>query len=546
MHRLYGELRQEMREINAKLDRLQNPRTAFNQGPGNRRAVENEHPRQRGSQIVGASDSEEELDRFRNLDISESEEEMGYRQRRRPRGTGRSHGEFKVKLDIPYFDGRLHIEDFLDWERTVETFFEYMDIEPERQVKYVACRLKGGAGAWWQQLIQSRRREGRGQVRSWHRMKQLLRGQYLPTDYEQMLYVQYQQYCVQGNRSVNEYTEEFYRLSARNNLNETANQMVARFIGGLKETIQDKLVLNDVWSLSQAVNYALKIEMQLSRPNKGGHYRRNPEVMAENSRPNSVVTPQINKQQNVSPSASDPIGAINKNVEQRGLARGRAQAKDNPYAKPANIKCFRCFQQCHKSNECPTRPQLQMIDADGDDEVEEKDAECDELHEDVEGDEGEHLVCVMEKLLLAPKQSTVSQRNALFKIKCTVSGKVCDLLVDSGCTENVVSRAMVQALQLKTTKNPNPYKISWVKKGMEMAVTDLCRVSFSIGKHYSSEVLCDVLDMDVCHLILGRPWKYDVGAIYDCRANTYAFDWKGRRLRLLPGSSSSENKSAKS
>ncbi|PKU86998.1 hypothetical protein MA16_Dca013945 [Dendrobium catenatum] len=79
-----------------------------------------------------------------------------------------------------------------------------------------------------------------------------------------MLYMQYQ-HCSQGSRSVNDYTKEFYRLSARNNLNESDNQLVARYIGGLKEAIQDRLELNSVWSLSQAVNYALKVETQLQR-----------------------------------------------------------------------------------------------------------------------------------------------------------------------------------------------------------------------------------------------------------------------------------------
>ncbi|KAI0498397.1 hypothetical protein KFK09_021638 [Dendrobium nobile] len=92
---------------------------------------------------------------------------------------------------------------------------------------------------------------------------------------------------------------------------------------------------------------------------------------------------------------------------------------------------------------------------------------------------------------------------------------------------------MVQTLQLKTTKNPYPYKISWVKKRIDIAVTEMCRLYFSIGKHYMCEVLCDVVDMDVCHLILGRPWKFDVGAIYDGRANTYSLEWKAKKLRLL-------------
>lgn len=40
--------------------------------------------------------------------------------------------------------------------------------------------------------------------------------------------------------------------------------------------------------------------------------------------------------------------------------------------------------------------------------------------------------------------------------------------------------------------------------------------------------------MDLCHLILGRPWQYDITAIHDGRANTYTIEWKGKQLKLLP------------
>ncbi|XP_028547843.1 uncharacterized protein LOC114578643 [Dendrobium catenatum] len=40
--------------------------------------------------------------------------------------------------------------------------------------------------------------------------------------------------------------------------------------------------------------------------------------------------------------------------------------------------------------------------------------------------------------------------------------------------------------------------------------------------------------MDICHIILGRPWQFDVGATHDGRSNTYSFDWKGRKIILMP------------
>lgn len=65
------------------------------------------------------------------------------------------------------------------------------------------------------------------------------------------------------------HTEEFYRFSARNNLNESNSQIVARYVGGLREAIQDKREMNAIWSLSQAVvNYAFKAESQLNRATK--------------------------------------------------------------------------------------------------------------------------------------------------------------------------------------------------------------------------------------------------------------------------------------
>ena len=59
-------------------------------------------------------------------------------------------------------------------------------------------------------------------------------------------------------------------------------------------------------------------------------------------------------------------------------------------------------------------------------------------------------------------------------------------------------------------------------------------IKFSIGKTYKDKVWCDVILMDACHLLLGRPCQYDRKCIHDGRKNTYTF-WKdGSKIILLP------------
>jgi hypothetical protein len=107
------------------------------------------------------------------------------------------------------------------------------------------------------------------------------------------------------------------------------------------------------------------------------------------------------------------------------------------------------------------------------------------------------------------------------------------VIIDSGSTDNLVSTEMVEKLELETTALPKPYKVSWLQKGHQVMVTKQCLVEFKIGG-YRDEILCDVIPMDVCHILLGRPWKFDRNVIYDGRNNTYTLEKNGRTHMLLP------------
>jgi hypothetical protein len=104
--------------------------------------------------------------------------------------------------------------------------------------------------------------------------------------------------------------------------------------------------------------------------------------------------------------------------------------------------------------------------------------------------------------------------------------------MDSGSTDNLVSMEMVEKLELETTDHPSPYRVSWLRKGHQVSVTKQFLVEFKIGG-YNDKILCDVIPMDVCHLLLGRPWQYDRNVIHDGRMNTYTLEKNGRTHMLL-------------
>jgi hypothetical protein len=92
---------------------------------------------------------------------------------------------------------------------------------------------------------------------------------------------------------------------------------------------------------------------------------------------------------------------------------------------------------------------------------------------------------------------------------------------------------MVEKMGLKKKIHHIPYKVSYLQKGHQLLVNEQCEVEFHIGS-YKDKVLCDIIPMDVCHILLGIPWQYDRKAIHDGRINTYTFEKDGENHTFLP------------
>ena len=84
---------------------------------------------------------------------------------------------------------------------------------------------------------------------------------------------------------------------------------------------------------------------------------------------------------------------------------------------------------------------------------------------------------------------------------------------------------MVEKLNLQVVPHPKPYKLQWINENGELSVHKQVKVEFSIG-NYKENVLCDVVPMEACHILLGRPWKFDKKTLHNGLTNEITFTHK--------------------
>ncbi|KAK2966379.1 hypothetical protein RJ640_021523 [Escallonia rubra] len=445
----------------------------------------------------------------------------------------RNSKEYGVQVHIAEFDGDMEPEGFLDWMDSIESYFDWKEVPEGRKVKLVGAKLRGPASTWWKHYQNDRDSRRKAKIQRWDKMKEKLKAQFLPRDYDQTLYQRVQN-LRQHEKTVKEYTQEFHKLSLRSNLAETESQKVGRYVNGLRLAIQDQVSLQRPYKVSDAYQLALKVEIQLTRSSSRKlAYERNNN--ASTSRANNTtrggrtIAPMRPQQQANTNGGRVVQGRPNTQVEIAG-------------------KCFRCFEFGHKSNQCPKRADIRVnLSEDQEARFEENFANfegedlvdaCESNVFDEEGIEGDVIgeALVIRHSMLAPPANNNQDdwlRKNIFRTRCTAEGKLCNLIIDSGSSENLISQEMVDKLKLKTERHPQPYRILWFNKGNEVMVSSTCLVNFSIGS-FKEAVYCDVVPMDACHILLGRPWQYDRKTMHDGVQNTYSFFVKdGERKKKL-------------
>lgn len=289
--------------------------------------------RQRMSQRrEGIGDSEEEEEEVQLGGVRHREFRMVQGQPRDADARRNSLDELtkRMKVEAPYFMGRLDPDAFHDWITALEDYFDWFAVPGDRKVRFVRLKLKGPARVWWSSVEERLRRTRQAPITDWEEMKARLESKYLPINYEQLIYEDMLQWSQGTKTTVDQYTERFHELTVRSKTNETEAHVLARYLKGLKVDIRRELLTVRLYNVEEAYQMALQLERQNSS-------RRTPYLDSGNFRfptsNNSRVPAEVSK--------TNPIGD------------GKGKAKvfgDGP-------QCYKCKGFGHFAVVCPTRDQ---------------------------------------------------------------------------------------------------------------------------------------------------------------------------------------------
>ncbi|GKC62581.1 reverse transcriptase domain-containing protein, partial [Tanacetum coccineum] len=96
-----------------------------------------------------------------------------------------------LKIEIPKFTGKVHLNNFIDWLSTVERVFDVWDIPDKLKVKLIAIKLSQNASLWLDHVTKRQRIEGKSKVETWEKIKKLMKAKFLPENHRQKAFLEY-------------------------------------------------------------------------------------------------------------------------------------------------------------------------------------------------------------------------------------------------------------------------------------------------------------------------------------------------------------------
>uniref|UniRef100_A0A151UD28 CCHC-type domain-containing protein n=1 Tax=Cajanus cajan TaxID=3821 RepID=A0A151UD28_CAJCA len=376
----------------------------------------------------------------------------------------------------------------------VEQLFACHRVSEERKVPLATLSFQGHAMYWWTSLERERRLHNDPPIQYWNDLRSALRRRHIPSYYGRELMNKLQR-LQQKDMTVEQYRQQMELYMMRACIREEEATTVARFLSGLNLEIRDQVELLPYRDLNDLVQLCVRVEQQMLRKSskrESSHSRSLKKDYMEEEKPfeKKII--------------SEPSKELAKRKE-KNKDKDKDLITPHTSTKTSDIKCFKCLGRGHIASQCPTKKVMILRGHDtysSQEETTTSSSSESEVEtklqrskvEPVYPYEGELLM--LRRILHNQPSGTLSQRENIFHTRCNVLNNACSLIVDSVVDQQV-------------------------------------KVKFSIGK-YEDQALCDIVPMEACHILLGRPWKFEKKTVHDGLTNEITFTHKEKKFVLHP------------
>ena len=310
------------------------------------------------------------------------------------------------------------------------------------------------ASFWLEGVQEQRRREQRGKINTWEKLKKYMRRKYVPPTYQQQLQVQFNT-LTQGTKSVQEYIQKWERLFVLCKTSDDEELLVSKFIAGLRRDIRYKLMLTPNLTVHTAGIHAIEIEKHANKT-----------IAAQSRNIKTYSTKNVNT-----------IAAPTRNI-QGSNQRTSPVSTEQP---PKDIVCLKCNGRGHYKRECSnaraftmrewdeirqdTRPKKILVSRDGQEKeiyppnlsdndstfIMGENGNRNRFEGDTEREEEEDLerilpekeqdnLSIKRSSHTTPRSENSDQKEYTFQTKCEEQGEVGDLIIDGGSESKCVSK----------------------------------------------------------------------------------------------------------
>ena len=167
----------------------------------------------------------------------------------------------QVNVSIPPYNGRFRPALYIEWEFEINDIFSSHNFAEHAKVKIAVCSFTGYASVWWSEYY---RLHPDYIPTTWDDLKLAMRNTFVPAYYTRGM-IKKLQHLKQGSDTVMKYYDDLQTTLLHSLLEESEEDFMDRFWGGLNRDIQELLIHEKCYPMDCFFRLACKAEQEIKQ-----------------------------------------------------------------------------------------------------------------------------------------------------------------------------------------------------------------------------------------------------------------------------------------